>query len=117
MRESYILQFRLLNSVHRTAYRIQVGRSNEILNCLVHLSFQDLSIHIWDPQCQRVVDEFRITLEGWHYGTCDVSNHFLSFYRKTRRNVMKCSHCPNAVVSKFGAQNGMDPGSITLPVI
>ena len=72
--------------------------------------------NLWSDNIQSVVDNFRTKLQQWTTVFCPVCSRIFSFYRK--KNNAMCGHCreaaKNGKVSKFGAQNDMDPGPVPL---
>jgi hypothetical protein len=72
--------------------------------------------NLWPNNIQSVVNKFRRKLQQWTTAFCPVCSRIFSFYRK--KNSAMCGHCceaaKNGKVSKFGAQNDMDPGPVPL---
>ena len=70
--------------------------------------------NLWSNKIQSVVNKFRTKLQKWTTAFCPVCSRIFSFYRK--KNSAMCGHCQEAAkngkVSKFGAQNDMDPGPV-----
>lgn len=102
----------VLDAYHGSLHWVQVCKPVNYLTYLAPVPFDLNSPNIWDEHCQRAVNQFREELQQWHCIPCEVCNRILPFYRKTRRDLHRCSHCVNATPSKFGAENDMDPGTV-----
>ena len=71
------------------------------------------SPNIWPDVIQSVVDTFRNKLQQWATIFCPICCRIFPFYRK--KITIQCSHCQqarNGKVSKYSADNDMDPGPV-----
>ena len=72
--------------------------------------------NLWTNATQRVIDDFRYNLQQWTMSFCPTCSRVHPFPQAGQ--LVECRHCKSqrdrGKVSKFGAVNDMDPGTVTL---